>query len=155
MPILRHYHWHGVENIQLTGLPRSQGGLSAAAIRRLVAAGWEIDTQGFSHADLVQLDPAALRHEVADSRRVVARRYGVPVHWFCYPSGHYDARVLAAVRAAGYRGATTVAPGWARRTEDPYRLPRLRVVAGTTAAELLAQIAAARHDAPAPPAYGA
>ena len=28
MPVLRHYHWLGVENIQLTGLPRSQGGLS-------------------------------------------------------------------------------------------------------------------------------
>lgn len=154
MPVLRHYHWHGVENIQLTGLPRSQGGLSRRATERLVARGWEVDTQGFSHADLVKLDDAALRREVAASRRVVSRRYGVPVNWFCYPSGHYDARVVAAVRAAGYRGATTVSPGWARVGDDPYRLPRLRVVSGTTPEELLSQIAAARHAPPAPPAYG-
>lgn len=155
MPVLRHYHWRGVENIQLTGLPRSQGGLSRRATQRLVDAGWEVDTQGFSHADLVKLDDAALHREVADSRGVVSRRYGVPVHWFCYPSGHYDARVVAAVRAAGYRGATTVSPGWARAGDDPYRLPRLRVVGGTTPEQLLSQIAAARHDTPAPPAYGA
>ena len=42
--------------MQLTGLPPSQGGLSSAQIHELVAAGWELDTQGFSHADLITLD---------------------------------------------------------------------------------------------------
>jgi peptidoglycan/xylan/chitin deacetylase (PgdA/CDA1 family) len=154
LPVLRHLGWVGVENIQLTGLPRSQGGLSRKAVRRLVAAGWELDTQGYSHADLVAISAAQLRHEVIDARRTVQRRWHVPVHWFCFPSGHYDARVLATVRTAGYVGATTVVPGWASRADDPYRLPRLRVVAGTTPRGLLAQIAATRHDPPAPPAYG-
>jgi peptidoglycan/xylan/chitin deacetylase (PgdA/CDA1 family) len=154
LPVLRHFGWVGVENIQLTGLPRSQGGLSREATRRLVAAGWELDTQGYSHADLVAISDAQLHHEVIDARPTVQRRWNVPVRWFCYPSGHYDARVLAAVRAAGYVGATTVVPGWASRTDDPYRLPRLRVVAGTSPRALLAQIAAARNDPPAPPSYG-
>ena len=87
MPVLRHYHWLGVENIQLTGLPRSQGGLSRRATERLVARGWEVDTQGFSHADLVKLDDAALRREVAASRRVVSRRYGVPGQLVLLPVG--------------------------------------------------------------------
>jgi peptidoglycan/xylan/chitin deacetylase (PgdA/CDA1 family) len=151
MPVLRRLHWVGVLNLQLSGLPRSQGGLRAAATRRLLAAGWELGTQGFTHADLVRLGPAELRHEVAASRRVLRRRWHVPVHWFCYPSGHYDARVVAAVSAAGYRGSTTVVPGWARRTSDPFRLPRLRVIAGTSPEALQRQIAAARHHA-APPA---
>jgi hypothetical protein len=51
-------------------------------------------------------------------------------------------------------GSTTVVPGWAQRTDDPYRLPRLRVVAGTTPAALLQQIAAERHAPIAPPVYG-
>jgi hypothetical protein len=62
--------------------------------------------------------------------------------------------VVDAVRAAGYRGSTTVVPGWARRTEDPYRLPRLRVLGGTTPEELLSQIEAVRHAPVAPPSYG-
>jgi hypothetical protein len=41
MPVLRRLHWVGVLNLQLSGLPRSQGGLSAEAIRRMLAAGWE------------------------------------------------------------------------------------------------------------------
>jgi peptidoglycan/xylan/chitin deacetylase (PgdA/CDA1 family) len=154
MPVLRRLGWAGVLNLQLSGLPPSQGGLSAEAVRRMLAAGWELDTQGFSHADLVRLGPAALRHEVAASRRVLQRRWHMPVNWFCYPSGHYDARVIAAAKAAGYRGATTVVPGWTRRTSDTFRLPRLRVVGGTSATTLQEQIAAARHDAPPPLRYG-
>jgi hypothetical protein len=60
---------------------------------------------------------------------------------------------MAAVRAAGYVGSTTVMPGWARRTDDLYRLPRLRVLGGTSALALLALIAHARAQPPPPPAY--
>jgi peptidoglycan/xylan/chitin deacetylase (PgdA/CDA1 family) len=75
------------------------------------------------------------------------------VNWFCYPSGHYDATVIAAVKAAGYAGSTTVIPGWANREDDPYRLPRLRVLGGTSPQQLLSNIAAIREDPPAPASY--
>jgi peptidoglycan/xylan/chitin deacetylase (PgdA/CDA1 family) len=154
LPVLHQLGWVGVENMQLTGLPPSQGGLSEAQISRLVAAGWELDTQGISHADLITLSPAALHQQVAVAREEVRRRYHVPVNWFCYPSGHYNAGVLAEVRAAGYVGSTTVVPGWATPSEDPYRLPRLRVLGGTSPQSLLAELTAIRSD-PAPPAsYG-
>jgi peptidoglycan/xylan/chitin deacetylase (PgdA/CDA1 family) len=154
LPVLRGLGWRAVENLQLTGLPPSQGGLSHAEVRGLVVAGWELDTQGFSHADLITLDPAELHYQVAVARSEVQRLYHVPVNWFCYPSGHYDATVVAAVRAAGYRGSTTVVPGWARPDEDPYRLPRLRVLGGTTGAQLLSELAGIRGEAPPPASYG-
>jgi peptidoglycan/xylan/chitin deacetylase (PgdA/CDA1 family) len=153
LPVLRRLRWVGVENVQLTGLPPAQGGLSPQEVRGLIAAGWELDTQGWSHADLVRLAAPALRHEVLDARRVLQGRYGVPVSWFCYPSGHYDAVVVAEVRRAGYVGATTVVPGWARPNADRYRLPRLRVLGGTTPQELLALVADTRAGAPPPTAY--
>jgi peptidoglycan/xylan/chitin deacetylase (PgdA/CDA1 family) len=154
LPVLRRLGWVGVENIQLTGLPPSQGGLSDSQVRGLLAAGWELDTQGFSHADLIAVDSSELRHQVAVARRTLERRYHVPVNWFCYPSGHYDATVLAVVRAAGYRGSTTVVPGWARPAEDSYRLPRLRVLGGTSGPELLSEIAGTRSNQPPPASYG-
>jgi len=153
LPVLRSIGWVADENIQLTGLPPSQGGLSRTQVRGLVNAGWELDTQGISHADLITLDAAQLQEQVAVARRIVQQRYNVPVHWFCYPSGHYDATVIAAVKAAGFTGSTTVVSGWARPQDDPYRLPRLRVLGGTTPSELLALIAAARDDPPAPSSY--
>ncbi len=154
LPVLRRLGWEGVENLQLTGLPPSQGGLSGEQVHGLVAAGWELDTQGFSHADLITLDPAELHYQVAVARGEVRRLYHVPVNWFCYPSGHYNATVIAAVRAAGYRGSTTVVPGWAQPGEDPYRLPRLRVLGGTSGPQLLSELAAIRGEGSPPPSYG-
>lgn len=153
LPVLRRLGWPGVENIQLTGLPPSQGGLSQAQVRALIKAGWELDTQGISHADLISLGPAALRYQVATARQILRRRYGVPVDWFAYPSGHYNATVTQALKAAGYVGSETVVPGWASPREDRYRLPRLRVLGGTSPQSLLAQIQSARDAAAPPPSY--
>jgi peptidoglycan/xylan/chitin deacetylase (PgdA/CDA1 family) len=153
LPVLEHLGWVGDENIQLAGLPPSQGGLTDAQIRGLVAAGWELDTQGISHADLVALDTGALQYQVQSARETLRRRYDVPVDWFCYPSGHYDAAVIAEVKAAGFVGSTTVVPGWASPASDPYRLPRLRVLAGTSPQSLLAQIASAQQAATPPSSY--
>jgi peptidoglycan/xylan/chitin deacetylase (PgdA/CDA1 family) len=151
LPVLRRLGWVGDENIQLTGLPPSQGGLSETQVKGLVAAGWELDTQGISHADLIALNAAQLAEQVASSRKEIQQRYGVPVNWFCYPSGHYNATVIAAVKSAGYTGSTTVVPGWAGPESDPYRLPRLRVLGGTSPESLLSELQAIRND-PAPPA---
>ena len=155
LPVLRRLGWVGDENIQLTGLPPSQGGLSQTQIRGLVAAGWELDTQGISHADLITLDATQLSEQVASSRKLIQQRYGVPVNWFCYPSGHYDATVIAAVKTAGFTGSTTVVPGWASPESDPYRLPRLRVLGGTSPESLLSELSAIRDDPPPPSSYSA
>jgi peptidoglycan/xylan/chitin deacetylase (PgdA/CDA1 family) len=154
LPVLRKLGWVGVENIQLTGLPPSQGGLSDAQVSQLVADGWELDTQGISHADLITLSSTALHDQVAVARVEVQRRWHVPVNWFCYPSGHYNTTVIAEVKAAGYVGSTTVVPGWASPRDDRYRLPRLRVLGGTSPQALLSEIAAIRSNPSPPTSYG-
>ena len=150
LPILRRLGWVADENIQLTGLPPSQGGMTTEEVRALIRAGWELDTQGMSHADLATAAPAELRYQIVTARNLLRRTYHVPVNWFCYPSGQYNATVIAALRAAGYIGSTTVVPGWAGPSTDPFRLPRLRVLGGTSPGALLSQIATAQ-TAPAPP----
>lgn len=150
LPEVKKLHWVADENMQLQGLPPSEGGLTDDEIKAMVKAGWELDTQGISHADLVELTPSELTAQVQGARKTIQRRFDVPVNWFCYPSGQYDAAVIAEVKAAGYRGSTTVVPGWATRSSDPYMLPRIRVGAGTSPDELLSQITSAQGD-PAPP----
>ena len=154
LPVLHKLGWVADENIQLSGLPPSQGGLTTDEVRGLVDAGWELDTQGISHADLITLDAGELHYQIVTARRRLQHEYGVPVNWFCYPSGHYDATVIAAVRAAGFVGSTTVVPGWAGSTSDMYRLPRLRVLGGTSPSALLAQIASSESAAAPPGSYG-
>jgi peptidoglycan/xylan/chitin deacetylase (PgdA/CDA1 family) len=154
LPVLERLHWVADENIQLTGLPPSQGGLTSAEVKALIDAGWELDTQGISHADLVALDPSELKYQVVTARKMLQREYHVPVNWFCYPSGHYNATVIATVKEAGFIGSTTVIPGWAGPSSDPFTLPRLRVLGGTSPSALLSEIAAIRDDPPPPAAYG-
>jgi hypothetical protein len=48
--------------------------------------------------------------------------------------------VEAAVRAAGYHGATTTDPGIAAHVQDPFALPRIRVTPSMSATTLLATV---------------
>lgn len=117
--------WPGVLNLTVKNL-RVSGGLSEYKVRTLVAAGWELASHTLTHPDLTSLSDRTLSGEVTGSRAVLRSRFGVPVDFFCYPAGRYDARVIRAVRRAGYLGATTTLDGLAR-PEQPYELRRVRV----------------------------
>ena len=93
----------------------------------MVAAGWEVGAHTLTHPDLTTVDDAGLQREIAGSRTLLQDRLHLPVNAFCYPAGRNDARVRAAVRAAGFKTATTVDPGIARPGDDPFALPRIRV----------------------------
>ena len=127
-PHLQRRSWPAVLNLTVKNLHVS-GGLSQYRVRRLLADGWELASHTLTHPDLPGLDPRALTHEVAHSRAVLQAKFGVPVDFFCYPAGRYDARVIRAVRQAGYLGATTTLEGVAR-PDEPYELRRIRVSRG-------------------------
>jgi peptidoglycan/xylan/chitin deacetylase (PgdA/CDA1 family) len=121
---------------------RDDAGLRPRLVRALIAQGWELDAHTLTHPDLTAVGAAQLRREVAGSRALLRREFHVPVAFFCYPSGRYDDAVLAAVRAAGYLGATTTNPGLAT-PRDMFTLARVRVDGGDGALGLAAKLAAA------------
>ena len=125
MPVLAKLHWPGVLNLKVNAL-KSRYTLPAWRVRAMIAAGWELDAHTITHPDLTQVSDAQLWHEVHGSRVELQRMFHVPVDFFCYPSGRYDARVVAAVRRAGYLGATTTNYGLAR-PRDIYTLGRIRI----------------------------
>jgi peptidoglycan/xylan/chitin deacetylase (PgdA/CDA1 family) len=134
-------HWPGVLNLEVHNVGE-KGGLSRGQVERLVRDGWEIAAHTLTHPDLTTVDAAQLRREVAGSRRWLQHAFDVPVRFFCYPSGRYDARVEAAVRAAGFAGATTTQSGIASPRDDRFALPRVRVAPEQTPAELVRGLAA-------------
>jgi peptidoglycan/xylan/chitin deacetylase (PgdA/CDA1 family) len=127
LPTLRRHHWPGVLDLAVRNL--RPGDIEPWQVRRLIAAGWEIAAHTISHANLTKLGPSQLRHEVAGSRTDLERMFGVPVDFFCYPFGLYDDRVIAAVKAAGFHGATTENEGLARPSE-PFTLDRIDIGPG-------------------------
>ena len=106
-------------------------------MRGLIRAGWEIDAHSITHPDLTQVSKRRLDAEVAGSRRAIRRIFGVPADFFAYPYGRQDARVRAAVRRAGFRGATTIHFAFASPGTDPFALGRVLVPAGRSPAALL------------------
>ena len=128
LPVLKNLGWPGVLNLKVDNVG-APWGLSERHVRKLVAAGWELGAHTITHPDLRTLDDAALKREVAGSRAAISKRFGVPVNFFCYPSGRYDQRVISAVRHAGFLGATTTNEGLATVTY-PFELRRVRVSRG-------------------------
>jgi peptidoglycan/xylan/chitin deacetylase (PgdA/CDA1 family) len=139
-PVLRRLGWPAVLNLAVENL-RSPDGLSPRLVRRLIGSGWELASHTISHVDLTTLRGKALRRDVTGSRRLLRRRFHVPVRDFAYPAGLYDHRAIAAVRAAGYRGAETVQPGLASRRR-PFELARIRVDGSDRLPELRRRLAA-------------
>lgn len=136
-PILARHGWSGTLNLALSHIGAE---LSRAEIRALLAANWELDSHTLSHAHLPGLSATRLRADVSDSRRILRRDFHVPVNFFCYPAGAYDTRVVAAVRAAGYQGATTTEYDLASRSE-PFTMDRIRISRGDGVAGLAGSLA--------------
>ena len=139
-PVLKRLGWPGVLNMEVHNL-HVQGGLSPRMVKAMLRDGWELAAHTITHPDLRTLDAATLKREVAGSRDELRRQFGVPVNFFCYPAGKYDVATIAAVKAAGYRGATTVTPGLGH-PDQPYELRRVRVNGSETPDSVLATLRA-------------
>ena len=137
LPQLRKHGWAGLLNLKAAGSDLYESNVVA-----MIAAGWELAAHTIHHSDLTTLDAAALGEEVAGSRQILRREYGVPVENFCYPAGEFDATVIAAVQAAGYVGATTEIPGFANR-QAPYELARFEILGSTGVPGVAADLAPA------------
>jgi len=130
LPTLSKHGWPGVLNLKAEG-----SDLYESNVKAMLAAGWELAAHTINHSDLTTLEGEALEEEVAGSRELLRREYGVPVKNFCYPSGRFDETVIAAVEAAGYTGATTEIPGLATK-DHPYELARIEVLGSWTVGDL-------------------
>jgi peptidoglycan/xylan/chitin deacetylase (PgdA/CDA1 family) len=123
--LLHSYHYPAVLDIVV----HSGTALSRAMVRRMIAWGWEIDSHTLTHPLLTHLSSSQLRYQLVESKRILMHRYHVPVDFLCYPGGIYNSRVMHAVRAAGYLGATSIHYGRAT-PRSRFAMPRIAVYWG-------------------------
>ena len=67
LPVLKARHWPGVLNLEVANL-KPVWGIRPPGVRKLLAAGWELDAHTLTHPDLTKVDAARLREEVTGSR---------------------------------------------------------------------------------------
>jgi len=106
------------------------GGLTLLSARELVtlpALGIELGAHSRTHPQLPSLSDQAVHDEV-DGCVDDLRALGLPrPRFFSYPHGEHDDRVRETVRAAGFVGAFTTAPGRIARRTNRYALHRIEI----------------------------
>jgi peptidoglycan/xylan/chitin deacetylase (PgdA/CDA1 family) len=95
----------------------------------------EIGSHTCTHPVLSRCTDAEIEDEVRDSKHAIETRLQRRVRVFAYPHGEpadYDARAIAAVRAAGYAAATVAHGAPLRPGADRFRLERVAASADAT-----------------------
>lgn len=110
-PALDIMNWLIANNVKATIFPtgsmvETQNTDVGRRVLALVAANpqlFELGNHSYSHPDFTTISDAEIRQELARTEAAVAARTAMPMQpRFRPPFGAYDARVLAAVGAAGY-----------------------------------------------------
>jgi peptidoglycan/xylan/chitin deacetylase (PgdA/CDA1 family) len=104
--LLDQYGIKGTFYISREGLPPGER-LSEPEIAAL-ARRHEVGAHTLSHAVLTDLDQAAARHEVVESRAWLESITGQAVTVFAYPKGRYNTAARQVVAEAGFAAARTV-----------------------------------------------
>jgi biofilm PGA synthesis lipoprotein PgaB len=112
LPLLQEYGYPGLFSIYTYKVSRDHGrpGLTWEQLEEMAADPLvTIAAHSIMHPpDLRELSDEELRKEIAESRQILQERLGVPIRYFTYPEGKYDARVAGEVRKAGFEAALTM-----------------------------------------------
>jgi peptidoglycan/xylan/chitin deacetylase (PgdA/CDA1 family) len=103
MPLLHKYKFTATIGLEANHIGEPYA-LTRGQISALERRGIEVASHSNSHADLTTVSDAQLQAEVSGSRSTL-RGYGWNVTDFIYPYGACNAKVVSAVKAAGYAAA--------------------------------------------------
>jgi len=97
-------------------------------LKQLLAAGWEIGSHGLDHNCLLGHTADAVRHQLAESKRILEHTLGCKIHYFAAPFGRISPRIVQIAKQVGYQGICGFYP-WAYygHRKSHYQVPRLAV----------------------------
>lgn len=100
-------------------------------LRAMSAAGIEIGSHAYTHADLGPItDPHLLHYELVASKEGLQAALGRSVRYFAFPYGHYanmNSTAFEVARKAGYAGVCSAYGGFNFPGDDPFHLQRIPV----------------------------
>lgn len=126
LPILEKY------NIKATAyvIPGMTGGsdfMSEAQVQDLIDSGLiEIGSHTVHHIPLQGKLFETAQYEITESRKILRKKYNIPIYSFAYPSGSFDVQAIELVKKAGYTTAMSTIDGTEVNQANRYFLYRLR-----------------------------
>jgi peptidoglycan/xylan/chitin deacetylase (PgdA/CDA1 family) len=126
-PILARYGLRATSFV-ITGRVGRPGYLTWDEMRTMQAGGLvQFESHTVDHVELNRVSRLKAEYELDASRAALEQHLGVPIEFFCYPSGRYNAAVETLVARAGYEAALSTQPGMLHRAGDLLALSRVRV----------------------------
>jgi peptidoglycan/xylan/chitin deacetylase (PgdA/CDA1 family) len=119
----------------LSGRIGHAGSLSAGQVRALDEAGMGVGSHGIAHRNWRLVSKHELESELVTSRQVIEGVLGHAITTAGIPFGSYDARVLAALRRAGYIAAYSSDRG--PMNPRSFLRPRTSVQSGMSEADIV------------------
>jgi peptidoglycan/xylan/chitin deacetylase (PgdA/CDA1 family) len=110
-PLLKKYNYPAVFAIYTDKINKRLGrpGMTWEQLREMAKDPLiTISSHSVTHRVMANLKPEEVQQEVVESKRVLEAELGVPIRYFTYPEGKYNAEVVQAVQAAGYAAALTM-----------------------------------------------
>jgi peptidoglycan/xylan/chitin deacetylase (PgdA/CDA1 family) len=108
------------------------GFLSAAQIRELHDAGFEIGCHSMTHPYLSDLDEAGLHREIGEAKDTIEQLLGGRIEHFSCPGGRSDHRAIRIAKQAGFETVATSVPRANRPSTNPFSLGRVAIKRGVS-----------------------
>jgi peptidoglycan/xylan/chitin deacetylase (PgdA/CDA1 family) len=105
-------------------------------IEEMGTAGQYFGSHSRDHPDLRGKPVDYLVWQALGGKEAIQEHLGYHPRWISYPSGGYDAQVIAVYKSAGYWGGLTTAQGTMHTLDGVFELKRVRVRGSHTAADL-------------------
>jgi peptidoglycan/xylan/chitin deacetylase (PgdA/CDA1 family) len=126
-------------------LVETDGYVTWAQLREMVAAGMEIGSHSLTHPFVDRLDEAGLRREFGESKACIEERLGLPVRSASLPRGFAPPNLEPVLEDLGYRVFCTSRTGWWHPGDRPLAVPRVGVLRGMKIEEFAAILNAERR----------
>ena len=112
------------------------GFLSWNELRGMASAGMSVQSHGYSHRYMDDLDDKSVADELLRSKKTIEDRIGQPVTVFAAPGGRVNEFVAALAKRVGYKAVCGSRPGQWRPYSYTSIVPRIAIRASTTVREL-------------------
>lgn len=110
-PLLKKYNYPAVFSIYTAKVGKHMGrsSLTWEQVRELAKDPLiTIASHSVNHKVMTELTESGVQTELQQSKQILETELGIPIRYFTYPEGNYNAKVAGAVQAAGYVAALTM-----------------------------------------------
>ena len=139
-PIMARYGFKATSFI-ITGKVGWGNYMTWQQIKQLSGAGQvEFESHSVNHYDMGHMSLAQANYQMLKSKQTLESELGLPIQYFCYPSGHYNANVLSLLYKDGYAAGVGTAYGTLQGPRDIKALTRVRIHGSDTLASFAAKL---------------